>query len=96
MLDADRIKDAALRRLWEDGDGSKVGAKRERKARRILNALDVAVSPQELDIPGFGFHSLKGDRRETYAVWLTRNHRVTFRWSVIGPYDVQMEDYHGS
>lgn len=96
MLDANRIKDSALRRLWEDGDGSKVGAQRERKARRILNALDVAVSPQELDIPGFGLHSLKGDRKGTFAVFLTRNHRVTFKWSASGPYDVQMEDYHGT
>lgn len=95
MLDGRRISDRALRRLWDDGDGSKVHAQWRRKVARILNALDVAVSPHELDIPGFGFHELTGDRRGTYAVRVSGNWRITFNWSDDGPYDVLMEDYHG-
>jgi proteic killer suppression protein len=33
-----------------------------------------------LDIPGFDFHELKGDRKGTFAVKVTANWRVTFRW----------------
>ncbi len=95
MLDPKRITNRALRRYWEAGDGSKINAQWRRKVMRVLNALDVAASPQELDIPGFGFHELKGDRTGTYAVNISGNWRITFRWSNEGPYEVELEDYHG-
>ncbi len=95
MLDAKRITNRALRRYWEEGDGSKIHAQWRRKVRRVLNALDVAVRPQELDVPGLAFHELKGDRHGTFAVTVSGNWRITFRWNNEGPYDVELEDYHG-
>jgi proteic killer suppression protein len=95
MLDGKRIKNGALRRCWERNDDSKIRPDWRRKVRRILNALDVAVSPRELDTPGNRFHEMTGDRRGTYAVLISPNWRVTFKWSDEGPYQVDMEDYHG-
>jgi toxin HigB-1 len=95
MLDGSRITNRALRRYWERHDSSRVRPEWRRKVWRILNALDVAVSPQELDMPGFGFHQLKGDRQGTFAVLVSRNWRITFKWKDEGPYEVEMEDYHG-
>jgi proteic killer suppression protein len=96
MLDGSRIKHAALRRCWVSNDDSKIRPDWRRRVRRILNAQDVAASPQELDVPGFNFHPLTGDRKGSFSVLVSRNWRVTFRWSSTGhPYDVDMEDYHG-
>lgn len=95
MLDGTRIKHKGLKLLWEGGDGSKLNAKWVRKIGRILHALDIATSPQELIFPGFDLHALKGDRKDTWAVLVTRNWRVTFKWRDEGPYDVNLEDYHG-
>lgn len=95
MLDPKKIINRALRRYWELGDGSKINPQWRRKVRRVLNALDVAASPQELDIPGFGLHELKGDRKGTFAVSVSGNWRITFRWSSEGPFEVDLEDYHG-
>jgi proteic killer suppression protein len=96
MLDGRWIKDGALRRCWVDNDDSKIRPDWRRKVRRILNALDVAASPQELDLPSFNFHPLTGDRKGTFSVLVSRNWRITFKWSPAGhPYDVDMEDYHG-
>ena len=53
-----------------------------------------AFMPRDLDLPGFGFHALKGDRREQYAVTITRNWRITFCWSGEDATDVDFEDYH--
>ena len=44
---------------------------------------------------GFGSHALKGDRRGQYAVTITRNWRITFRWLGEDAIDVGFEDYHG-
>jgi proteic killer suppression protein len=95
MLNGSRIKSGALRRLWDDGDDSKIRPDWRRRIRRILNALDVAVSPRELDVPGYRFHELTGDRKGTFSLLVSRNWRITFRWSPEGPYDVDLEDYHG-
>ena len=95
MLQGSRIVDRALRRSWEQRDGSEINAQWRRKVWRILNARNAAASPYELDIPGLGFHELKGDRKGSFAVRIIGNWRVTFKWDDEGPYDVEMEDYHG-
>ncbi|MBO0763011.1 MAG: type II toxin-antitoxin system RelE/ParE family toxin [Hyphomicrobiaceae bacterium] len=95
MLDGDRISDSALRRYWEDDDPSGIRPDWRAKVWRILNALDVATSPRELAMPGYKFHRLTGDRRGTFSVLVNRNWRITFKWDDDGPYDVQLEDYHG-
>ena len=95
MLHARHIKGKALRRYWEHGDDSKINPKWREKIGRILNALDVAAGPGELNFPGFGLHELTGNRRGTYSIWISRNWRVTFKWGDDGPTDVDMEDYHG-
>ena len=38
---------------------------------------------------------LRGDRQGSWAVKINKNYRIIFRWSDQGPYDVDMEDYHG-
>ncbi len=65
------------------------------KVERILSQLNVAVSPQELNIPGMGWHMLKGNRAGTYSVKISGNWRITFGWDDAGPFDVDLEDYHG-
>ena len=47
-----------------------------------------------MKIPGFKFHQLSGQRKGTYAVTLTRNWRIAFRFDGIDAIDVNLEDYH--
>jgi toxin HigB-1 len=94
MLDVRRIKSAALKRFAR-GDPSRVNPQWHNKVNRILAALNVAVHPMELNFPGLGFHALTGDRRGTYSVRVTGNWRLTFKWDDDGPFDVDLEDYHG-
>jgi proteic killer suppression protein len=95
MLDSRRIKSSALRRYAKRGDASRINPKWLEKVRQILGALHAAVSPQDLDMPGFGFHELSTPREGTFAVSVTRNWRITFRWDDAGPFEVDLEDYHG-
>jgi toxin HigB-1 len=95
MLTARRISHKGLRLLYAKGDRSKINPKWVDKVERILNALSIACAPSELDFQGFGYHELKQDRKGTHAVWVSRNQRVTYEWDEDGPYDVELEDYHG-
>lgn len=94
MLHAHNIKTRSLKRLFTKGDESKIKPEWRGRVKRILAALNVAVSPAELNLPGYGWHELTGDRKGIYSVTVSRNWRVTFMWDDDGPYDVQLEDYH--
>ena len=94
MLDVRRIKSKALK-LFAKGDASKVNADWRSRIRQILSALNVAAHPTDLNVPGFDFHELKGDRKGTFAVKVTGNWRVTFQWGDDGPLAVDLEDCHG-
>lgn len=95
MVDPARFRSRALRRFWVRGDVSKLRPDWIGRVRRILSALHVAVSPDELDLPGYGWHRLTGDRAGTYSVTVSRNWRLTYRWDDEGPFDIDLEDYHG-
>jgi proteic killer suppression protein len=60
----------------------------------MLTRLDVATSPAEMDLPGWRFHALAGNRRGTFSVTVSGNWRMTFRWDGVDATDVDLEDYH--
>jgi proteic killer suppression protein len=57
---------------------------------RILAALDAATEPGELSLPAFKLHPLKGRLKAYWAIWVSGNWRVTFRFRGA---DVELIDY---
>jgi toxin HigB-1 len=57
------IRHKGLRRLFENGDRSKLPAEMIDRIEDILAALDAALSPADLNRPSFRLHALGGDRR---------------------------------
>jgi proteic killer suppression protein len=47
-----------------------------------------------MNIPGYRFHALTGNRKGTYAVTVTGNWRITFRFAGEDAIDVDLEGYH--
>jgi len=85
--------DKPLKRYAEKGDAKHLPVRNLRRLDRVLAALNHATVPADMDVPGWDFHELGGDRKGTYAVKITGNWRLTFRWDA-GAIDVQLEDYH--
>ena len=88
------FRSKALRRFAERGDASKLSFQNPDRIRRILARLDAAMKPDDMDLPGFRFHGLKGKDRGRYAVDASGNWRVTFGWLDGDAVDVDLEDYH--
>ena len=95
MLDVSKIKHKNLKRYASSGEPCGINESWLPRIRRILNALDVAVGPSELDMPGWHWHELKGSRKGTYSVLVSGNWRVTYKWEDDAPSKVDLEDYHG-
>jgi proteic killer suppression protein len=47
-----------------------------------------------MNLPGYTFHPLGGDRKGAYAVTVTGNRRLTFEFDDKGAKKVNLEDYH--
>ncbi len=59
-----------------------------------LQALHTAMSIEDMDIPGWRLHQLKGDRTGLWAVNISGNWRVVFEFKDGHAYVVNYEDYH--
>jgi toxin HigB-1 len=88
------FKHKGLERFFTKGDHRGVPAKHGARIERLLDRLDVCTRPGDMDIPGFRFHPLKGDRLGEYAVAVSGNWRITFRFVADDAIDVNLEDYH--
>jgi proteic killer suppression protein len=64
------------------------------KLRDILAALDHSGSAQDMNLPGFRLHALKGTLKGRHAVRVSGNWRVTFRFDDGDAVDVDYVDYH--
>ena len=64
------------------------------RLERILARLEGSMTPDDMNLPGYRFHGLKGRDRGRYAVDASGNWRVTFAWDGEDAVDVDLEDYH--
>lgn len=83
-----------LRRLFEAGSTSGVQASHVKRLRMQLAALDTAQGIEDMDIPGFRLHALKGDMRGRWAITVNGNWRMTFEFKDGNAYVLDYEDYH--
>jgi proteic killer suppression protein len=83
-----------LDRFFRKSDRREVDAKRADRIMRILDRLDAVSKPEDMALPGYAFHPLKGDRKGVYSISVSGNWRITFRFVEGDAIDVNLEDYH--
>lgn len=83
-----------LERFFTKSDYRGIPAQFAPRLERMLDRLDAATMPTDMDLPGFRFHALKGGRKGTFAVSVSGNWRMTFRFDREDAIDVDLEDYH--
>ncbi|HEX3537759.1 MAG TPA: type II toxin-antitoxin system RelE/ParE family toxin [Stellaceae bacterium] len=78
-----------------DGRTARRGAPEHvQKLRDILAVLDRSRMPEDMNLPGFRLHQLRGELRGYWAVSVSGNWRVTFRFEEGEVVDVDYLDYH--
>jgi proteic killer suppression protein len=83
-----------LKRLFEDGETKGVRPDHVEKIENILAVLNRAQQPEDMNLPGFHLHALKGDLKGFWSVTVRANWRVIFRLHNGDAYDVDLIDYH--
>ena len=88
------FKHRGLKRLYERDDRSGIRPDLVATIQEILTVLDAAVSPQELGLPGYRLHPLKGGLTGFWSVTVRANWRIVFRFNGADAFDVELVDYH--
>jgi proteic killer suppression protein len=91
MIDSFRHK--GLEEIHRLGVTRRIGPDYIRKCARVLQLLEAAARPDDLNITGLRFHMLQG-KPQRWSVRVTGNYRITFGWAGESALDVDLEDYH--
>ncbi len=83
-----------LKLFYDTGSKAKIQAKHADKLHDILQALDVVTEPEQMNFPGLNFHPLKGKRKGFYAVTVSGNWRIIFKFEGKDAVLVDYLDYH--
>ena len=87
------FRNKGLEELYQTGKSRRIGADYIRKCILILELLDNATRPEDMNILGLRFHGLQG-KPQRWTVRVSANYRITFGWSGEDALDVDFEDYH--
>ncbi len=88
------FKHKGLEKFYEKGSTKGIQSDHARKLRMQLAALDTAQSIEDMDIPGYRLHQLKGERKGYWSIAVNANWRLTFEFVDGNVHILNYEDYH--
>ena len=80
-----KFRHSGLRRFWERGDASRLNQAHAPRIIRLLDMLDDARTPEDMEQPGLWLHQLTGNRRGVWSIRVSGNWRITFRFEAGKP-----------
>lgn len=88
------FKHKGLQIFFLSGLSAKIQSNHIKKLRLILAKLNTVTHVLDMNFPGSELHQLKGERKGFWAVNVSGNWRVVFRFENENAYDVDYVDYH--
>lgn len=87
-------KHKGLRLFFQKGITSGIQTKHKNKLKFILQLLNAASKPEDMNLPGMRFHKLKGNYKNYYAVTVSGNWRIIYQFEGTDAILVDYLDYH--
>lgn len=88
------FKHKGLQQFFESGIKKGIQSKHASKLRLQLAALDTADVIEDMDVPGYRLHQLKGKKQNVWSITVNANWRLTFEFEAGHVYILNYEDYH--
>lgn len=88
------FKHKGLQKFYENGSTAGIVPAHRKKLRIRLAALDTAHVIEDMNLPGFRLHRLKGKKQDYWAIDVSGNWRITFQFFNGDAYIINYEDYH--
>jgi toxin HigB-1 len=88
------IRHKGLKAFFQRGTTSGIQPDHAKRLRFQLAILDTAQSLQDIALPGFGLHQLKGKAKNRWSIKVNGNWRLTFEFEESDIFVLDYEDYH--
>ena len=88
------FKRKGLREFFQTNSKRGIPPELSSRLRDTLDVIDSANPLEDMALPHFDLHELRGDRVGTWAVKVNKNWRLTFTFARGDAVDVNFEDYH--
>ena len=88
------FKNKTLLELFETGRSAKIDVRLHRRILIRLDAVNHATSIDNLRLPGYNFHALKGFTPTRYTIHVNGPWCITFEFDEGHTYHVDFEQYH--
>jgi proteic killer suppression protein len=88
------FKHKGLEKFYLKGSKAGIQATHVKKLKFQLAALDTAQQIDDLDLPGYRLHRLKGQRDGFWSITVSANWRLTFEFTDGNVHILDYEDYH--
>lgn len=88
------IKNKGLDKFFKTGNSSGIQQTHKKKLLMRLTALHTATVINDMDLPGFQLHQLKGKMEDLWSIDLSGNWRLTFKFEDGNVFLLDYEDYH--
>jgi len=86
-------KHKGLRKFFDTGNKSGITTSHEKRLKIILQRLNAALDPNDMNTPGMGFHKLVGSLKGFYSITVNGNWRVIFKFEGANAIDIDYVDY---
>jgi toxin HigB-1 len=87
-------KHKGLKKFFETGSMAGIRPAHVRRLSLILERLEAATKPDDLDLPGMQFHNLSGQLKGCFSVTVNGNWRVIYGFKDENAVLVDYLDYH--
>jgi proteic killer suppression protein len=88
------FRHAGIERFYRTGSKAGIQPKHAKRLKLQFAQLDVASGPNDMSVPIWRLHPLKGDLEGHWAVWVDENWRLTFKFEGKDVVLVDYQDYH--
>ncbi|MCK4587015.1 MAG: type II toxin-antitoxin system RelE/ParE family toxin [Gammaproteobacteria bacterium] len=88
------FKHKGLQKFYDTGSSAGIQTRHKKRLRLQLTALGTAICINDMNIPGFVLHSLKGSKKHLWSIRVSGNWRITFKFEDGNAFIVNYEDYH--
>ena len=88
------FKHKGLEKYYKSGTTKGIQSIHVKRLPMQLAVLDTALTIEDIDIPGYRLHALKGDRQSIWSISVSGNWRLTFEFNDGNVHILNYEDYH--
>ncbi len=88
------FKHKGLELFFTTGKKSGIQASHATKLRDQLAMLHTSLLIEDMDVPGWKLHELKGNKKNHWSITVNKNWRIVFKFEDGDAHVVNYEDYH--